>query len=205
MVKIRAQLRVNEEGIIEGTEVASGWVEIEDCIKFPVTVRRYIDKETAKERMFVSYPQRKTEKGYEYVMYPDDPQVKKEIDAYVLESVKEAIVKSVNQIPVTETRVTVIKPKSDSSVKLCGIASIKLAGITINGIMIKEGENGLFVQMPQQKTSTGWKDIVYGTNPFMQYNIKDAVLEGYKKELEQKKQSKAGVEPKPQTAAALKI
>ncbi len=204
-MKITAQMRIEEDKIEQGTGFASGWVEIEDCIKFPVSVRRYIDNETQKEKMFVSYPQRKTEKGYEYVLYPEDPQVKEEIDAYVLESAGQAFRKSIAQVSVTDTRITLIEPKPDFAVKLCGIASVKLAGITINGIMVKEGRDGLFVQMPQQKTAAGWKDIVYGTNTFMQYSIKEAVLEEYEKALEQKNHKKRSAEPKQQTAVTLRM
>ena len=51
MVKITAQMRIEEDKLEHGTGFASGWVEIEDCIKFPVSVRRYIDNETQKEKM----------------------------------------------------------------------------------------------------------------------------------------------------------
>ena len=59
-MKIDVQLKVKED--LSSSEIASGWVELEDCIKFPVRVRKYMDKEEQKEKMFVSYPQRKSGK-----------------------------------------------------------------------------------------------------------------------------------------------
>lgn len=187
-MKIDVQIKVNEDNIIGNTgssEIASGWVELEDCIKFPVKVRKYMDKKENKEKMFVSYPQRKTDHGYEAILYPSDKSVRDEIDRCVLDSVKDRVLKGVGNPPITDVRVNLMKSeKQYSSVAIRGIASIKLAGITINGIMIKEGKNGLFVQMPQHKSNGEYKDTVYGTNSMMQSTIRSEVMYAYEKEIE---------------------
>lgn len=186
-MKIEAQVKINEEAYKEGSstsELASAWVEIEECIKFPVKIRRYMDKKENKEKMFVSYPQRKTEQGYSNVVYPSDRAVREEIEACIWESMKHCVVRDFNELPVTDVRVTLLKGgKQDSKVAARGIATIKLGGITINGIMIKEGRNGLFVQMPQHRSGGEYRDTVYGTSSSMQYKIRTEVLYAYEKEL----------------------
>lgn len=186
-MKIDAQLRVNEAMDSDTTEVAFGWVEIEECIKFPVKVRKYVDKE-GKEKMFVSYPQRKTEQGYSNLVYPDK-EIKAELDNYILTEVGHAAVKGYDAPPVRDVRVNILDiANNHSPVQLKGYATIKIAGFTINGIMIKEGKNGLFVQMPQYKSGGEYRDTVYGTNKLIQMNIKEEVLAAYENELEKRQE-----------------
>lgn len=186
-MKIEVQVKINEEAYVEGSstsELASAWVEIEECIKFPVKIRKYMDKKENKEKMFISYPQRKTEQGYSNVVYPSDRAVREEIEARIWESWRHCIVRDFSELPITDARVTLLKGgKQDSKAAARGIATIKLGGITINGIMIKEGRNGLFVQMPQHKSGGEYRDTVYGTSSNMQYRIKTEVLEAYEKEM----------------------
>ena len=67
-MNITCRMKADETTIMDktgriGRKVAEGWVEIEECFSFPVVVRTYLDKQTKQEKMFVSYPQRKTKKG----------------------------------------------------------------------------------------------------------------------------------------------
>lgn len=204
-MKIGAQLRVNEAMDSDTTEVASGWVEIEECIKFPVKVRKYVNEE-GKEKMFVSYPQRKTEQGYSNLVYPDK-EIKAELENYILTEVGHAAVRGYDAPPVRDVRVNIIDIANNRSpVQLKGYATIKIAGFTINGIMIKEGKNGLFVQMPQHKSGGEYKDTVYGTNRLIQMNIKEEVLAAYKNELEKRQEPEYDLqEEKEQEEAYFKL
>ncbi len=200
-MKIDVQMKVNEHMDPETSEVAAGWVEIEDCIKFPCKVRKYVDKNDGKEKLFVTYPQRKTGKGYEGVIYPHDKEVRKELEERILSEMQKSILKSVAAPPVTDVRVTLLKDAGTPAPKLTvvnrGIATIKIAGITINGLMIREGPKGLSVHMPQHATKTGYRDTVYGTNRVIQERIREEVLYVYQKELElarEKGQEPAAVE-----------
>ena len=182
-MKIDVQVKVKED--LSTSEVASGWVELEDCIKFPVRVRKYMDKEEQKEKMFVSYPQRKSGKGYENIIYPQDKEVREEINAAVLEKIGEALTKGIDRPPITEVSVTLLETgQRNKKVMNRGVATIKVAGCIINGIMVKEGEHGLFVQMPQHLSGDGgYHDTVYGTNSFIQTDIWNEVLHTYQAEL----------------------
>lgn len=197
-MEIDVNIKVDEERIMEQqptqSEVASGWVEIENCIKFPVKVRRYTDKESGKEKMFVTYPQRKNGSGYEGIVYPHDKEVRKEIEDVVLKEVQKEAVKNFLLPKVENVRVSLVQQRTEKAVSLRGLATLKIAGITINGITIKEGKNGLFVQMPQYKSGGEYKDTVYGTNKGIYELIKTEVLKAYEEMLvkEQKQQVEKG-------------
>lgn len=64
---INVTLKVDNEAMMSKSKksrtVATGWVEVMNCIKFPVFVRTYLDKETQEEKAFVSMPQRKVQKA----------------------------------------------------------------------------------------------------------------------------------------------
>lgn len=60
-----------------------------------------------------------------------------------------------------------------------GIASVKMYGMTVNGIVIKEGRKGRFVQMPQYQTQGQYRDTVYGVTAAIQRKIEERVLLEY--------------------------
>lgn len=195
-MKIKVQMKINENMNPDQSEVASGWVEVEDCIKFPVKVRRYMDKDQ-KEKMFVTYPQRKKGSGYEGVVYPHDKVVRAEIEKNVLDAVWAEARKGIELPTVENVRVSLLNPqRADSAIIARGIATLRLAGMTINGIMIKESERGLFVQMPQHRGVDGiYKDTVYGTNVGIHALIRDEVLQAYEKEMKHALKKKVSEQP----------
>lgn len=168
-------------GVPGNSLVASGWVELEGFLKFPVKLRSRKDN----SGMFVSYPQRKNKNNYENVIYPHDKRVRKEIEEHVMDAFYKEIAKG-EEPEIEGIRVTVVKDKGKNApVILRGIATLKIAGMTINGIMIKESEKkGLFVEMPQHKSGENYKDTVYATNTEAQWWIRHEVEYAYKMELE---------------------
>ncbi len=163
--------------------VATGWVEIEGMFKFPVAVRTYYDTEKGSKSMFVSYPQRKRGNEYVGVVYPHDKGIRKEIDAAVLKDVQEKFfTQSVPDVKIDEIRITPLNQKSDAVVKNLGIASIKMYGMTINGIIIKEGRRGAFVQMPQYFSDGAYHDTVYGITSAVQKKLEEQIMEQYHQE-----------------------
>lgn len=187
IMKIETQIKLHSEDAMQKTGiVASGWVEIGDCIKFPVRVMKYTDKTSGEEKSFVSYPQRKTKDGYEVIVFPHDKEARKEIDAAIFSAMKMELLKDVG-LPEVEIRVTPIKDQNqvNHAVRLKGVATARISelGLTIKGILIKESEKGLFVQMPQYKSDEGYKDIVYATTKTMQEKIKMATMDAHEKAL----------------------
>ena len=187
-------IKVNMRADIDGFDkkkstVASGWVEIEGIFKFPVSVRSYHDEDKGKDMMFVSYPQRHDGDKYVGVVYPTDRNVRQEIDKAVLEATREKLfAELVPNVQIDDIRITPLNAKEGTVIKNVGIATVKMYGLTINGIMIREGRKGLFVQMPQYQSRGQYRDTVYGITTAIQHKIEDTVLERYqaiKKQQEQ--------------------
>lgn len=181
-MNIKANMRVDFDSIKNTSTVATGWVEIEGIFKFPVSVRKWFDDKSGKEMMFVSYPQRKDGDRYSGVVYPHDREVRNEIDRVVLEVTKEKLfAESVPDVNIDDVRITPLNQKTGSVVQKLGIASVKMYGMTVNGIVIKEGRKGRFVQMPQYQTQGQYRDIVYGVTAAIQRKIEERVLLEYDK------------------------
>ena len=181
-MNIKANMRVDFDSIKNTSTVATGWVEIEGIFKFPVSVRKWLDDKSGKEMMFVSYPQRKDGDKYSGVVYPHDREVRNEIDRVVLDVTKEKLfAESVPDVNIDDVRITPLNQKTGSVVQKLGIASVKMYGMTVNGIVIKEGRKGRFVQMPQYQTQGQYRDTVYGVTAAIQRKIEDRVLLEYDK------------------------
>lgn len=179
-MNIKANMRVDFDSIKNTSTVATGWVEIEGIFKFPVSVRKWFDDKSGKEMMFVSYPQRKDGDRYSGVVYPHDREVRNEIDRVVLEVTKEKLfAESVPDVNIDDVRITPLNQKIGSVVQKLGIASVKMYGMTVNGIVIKEGRKGRFVQMPQYQTQGQYRDTVYGVTAAIQRKIEERVLLEY--------------------------
>lgn len=178
----KANMRVDFDSFKNTSTVATGWVEIEGIFKFPVSVRKWFDDKSGKEMMFVSYPQRKDGDRYSGVVYPHDREVRNEIDRVVLEVTKEKLfAETVPDVNIDDVRITPLNQKTGSVVQKLGIASIKMYGMTVNGIVIKEGRKGRFVQMPQYQTQGQYRDTVYGVTAAIQRKIEERVLLEYDK------------------------
>lgn len=181
-MNIKANMRVDFDSIKNTSTVATGWVEIEGIFKFPVSVRKWFDDKSGKEMMFVSYPQRKDGDRYSGVVYPHDREVRNEIDRVVLDVTKEKLfAESVPDVNIDDVRITPLNQKTGSVVQKLGIASVKMYGMTVNGIVIKEGRKGRFVQMPQYQTQGQYRDTVYGVTAAIQRKIEERVLLEYDK------------------------
>ena len=187
---IDVTMKIDRDAMMSKSEksrtIAKGWVEVENCIKFPVFVRTYIDKETQEEKMFVSMPQRKGVKGYSSIISFENKEAREEIEGVVLKTVFKQAFKSFEKVSILETKITLLpEDTKNRQVKIKGIASIKLeGGIRIQSILIKEGKNGLFVEMPQYFSEGSYHDTVYGTSEAMRDELSGKILEAYKKQIE---------------------
>lgn len=189
-MKIDVNLTLDKEFVenslkgIPSAKAAYGWVEIEETFKFPITILS-----NKQNKAWVKYPSvRKNENEYTNILFPAEPKVKEEVDAAVLRKLQHLITKGMYVPPVTDVRINLLNEGiKRGSITTKAMASIKICGFVINGITVKEGGNGPFVQMPQHTTGEGeqkaYHDTVYGTTSFSQYAIKNAVLEEYEKAL----------------------
>lgn len=185
-MRIDVNLKINEEFLSKGNgdglkNIASGWVELEKSIKFPVNIRKYFDEEEETDKLFVSFPQVKEADGtFSPVLRPENIEVRKQIQDKVMQVFKDAIVPTNSAPEITDVKVHLINNASTTStVQAKAMASITVCGVVISGLVVKEGRKGLFVQMPQYKKDGKYYDHVYGTNDTIRYMISQAVLNKY--------------------------
>lgn len=183
-MEIKVNMKLNEDymnGVPGNSLIASGWVELEGFLKFPVKLRSRKDN----SGMFVSYPRIESGNSYMDIVYPHDKKVRKEIEEHVMNAFYKEIGKG-EEPEIEGVRVTIMKDKGKNEpVILRGIATLKIAGMTIKGILIKESvKKGLFVEMPQHRSGGEYKDTVYATNKQAQWWIRHEVEYAYKTELE---------------------
>lgn len=186
-MKLDVQVNVNKDP--NANELGSGWIEVENFIKFPFRIRKYTDKKDGKVKSFVTYPQKKTKDGYSPVVNPENKEVRNEIENAVMEQWRREMEKQVqvNSPNIDKVRVSLLdqEPKGDRTVVTRGIASITVAGFVINGLMVKEGKKGLFVEMPQHFSGGDYKDTVYATTSMAQSHIREEVLFCYNQKVEE--------------------
>ena len=206
-MNIKANMKADIEAANQKkTTIATGWVEIEGLLKFPVSVRTYKDETTGKDMMFVSYPQRKDGDKYYGVVYPHDKATRLEIDKVVLEATKEKLfAQSVPDVKIDDIRITVTNKKTDAPIQNVGIASVKMYGLTINGIMIKEGKNGLFVKMPQYLSDGQYHDTVYGLTSAIKNKIATRVIDAYNSLNHNVKKEEPAIDPLQHMGEAQKL
>lgn len=181
IIRLNKIIENDPNAIYTEKTIASGWVEIDGFIKFPVNVRRYVDKEDGKEKLFVSYPQRRKADGtYEDVVRPESREIRKMVQEAVVRNVYDELAKGLNTPEISGVRVTPVQERSYGNIKVKALASVTVSGFVINGLQVKEGNRGLFVQMPQYNENGEYKDMVYGMNSFVQNAMKEAVLVKYK-------------------------
>lgn len=176
MYEVEASMRLAEGGSV----FAFGTVTLEGCIRFGVQIRKYIDRETGEERLFLGMPRRERNGVWEDVVSPDK-QMWERIQEAVMDSLKKMAFADFDLPEIEEVNVTRIHPHAPPGARacICGLATVRVCGVGIHGITVKKGENGLFVNMPQYQSSGGYKDAVYATNKRMQEKIQRAVLEEY--------------------------
>lgn len=169
----------------ENKTVASGWVEIDEMIKFPVNVRRYTDNVTKQEKMFVSYPQRKKADGtYEDIIRPANKETRALVEETVLKAARHDLTSAFRLPEISNVRVSMLKEaRQVGAITIKAMASLAVNGFYITGLTVKEGKNGPFVQMPQHPENGEYKDTVYGVNSSVQQAIKDSVLYEYNKKI----------------------
>lgn len=84
------------------------------------------------------------------------------------------------------TSVSVRKVEKEGS-RMKGLASMLIDDcFAVHDIRIIEGDNGLFIAMPSRKTATGgYRDIVHPIDSECRKMVEDAILDVYKKEIDE--------------------
>jgi len=161
---------------------AYGMITVENMIRFPIQLRKYRNKKTDEENSFCSYPRRERNGKWEDLLVPDK-ELKKEIEKTVGEKIKAEMRKELYLPDVEVISINPIVPRYPPNARayICGLASIRMLGLTIHGITIKHGQKGYFINMPQYKMTDGYHDVIYATGKAMQEKISETVLKEYQK------------------------
>ncbi len=161
---------------------AYGMVTLENIIRFPVQLRKFKNKDTGEETSFLSYPRRERCGKWENILVPEK-KLREEIEKAVGEKIKEEMRKDLYLPEIEILSISPIVPRYPPNAKayICGVASVQLLGLTINGITIKKGQRGYFINMPQYKSSDGYHDVIYAIGKAMQKKISECVLQEYQK------------------------
>ena len=82
----------------------------------------------------------------------------------------EIVVQSMSLFPV--------QPKK--TVSIVGIATVEVCGLTIKGVTVKQGQDGLFCNLPQYYSEKdGYRDVIRPTSKRIREAITEAVLQEY--------------------------
>lgn len=205
-MQIDVNLSVNKNFIenkmdVNSSNVANGWVEIENAIKFPIQILK--TTKDGQEKAFVKFPAKRNEDNtYSNVVFPFDSSVRTAIEDKVMDVFKKEITKGINLPEISDVSVTLLPHKEMNGKPVArAMASIKVCGIAVNGFTVKETKDNFFVQMPQYRDKEGlYHETFYGTNKSMQILISNTILEAYenltKQMRNEMKVSEPEVEPK---------
>ncbi len=188
----------------QGSRIATGWIEVESAIKFPVNVLRTKDN----KRMFVKYPNTQNNEGrYTNVVFPVQEGLREELDAAVIAEVHNELRRGLENPDISSIKIHVLPEDIKSGkISIKGYASVVISGIVINGITIKEGLKGLFIQMPQSRDESGhYHDICYGTNETMRIKLENEILDAYEEKLKVNREQsvRQPIERKPEVSPKL--
>ena len=102
----------------------------------------------------------------------------------ITEAVREAIQMEITKdlyLPTIEVVHLQVFPQGKKP-HLVGEATIRVLGVTVKGILLKQGKYGMFCQMPQYYSEKkGYQDVIYSPSKRLRDAIFQAVLETYQK------------------------
>lgn len=175
MHNIQAAMQLsNQEKIM-----AYGMVTVDRSIRFMVQVRKYQTK-SGEEKLFLCYPRKEENGTWSEVVRPD-PEMGQEIQTAAVRAIQEEIIRDLH-LPVIEDAIVTLDDYKVGKVSVRGRASVKICGLWIDGITIRHGPKGMFINMPQYKQADGtYKDLVYAVTRDLQDKISSAVLDIYKR------------------------
>ena len=147
-------------------------------ITFQVRLLNY-QKESGEETSFVSFPRRKVQGQWEDVVHPN-LELRKKIEEVVNQEIRKEISKDLELPEIIVPSMTLFPMKSEKKVTIVGIATVEVCGLTIKGVTVKQGQDGLFCNLPQYYSEKdGYRDVIRPTSKRIREAITEAVLQEY--------------------------
>ena len=152
-MKIQVQLYLPDQN--QGTVWGYGTITLDQLLTFQIRILT-CEKGAGIKEAFVSFPRRKQGERWEDLVIVED-------------SLR-------NQIEVLHLQVF---PKGKKNF-LVGEATIRVLGVTVKGILLKQGKYGVFCHMPQYYSEKkGYQDVIYSPSKRLRDAIFQTVLETY--------------------------
>ncbi len=155
-----------------------GEVTVDQLMTFQVRVLT-CTKENGEKSSFVTYPRRQRNGKWEDLVRPDK-ELREAVTKAVHQAIQNEITKDLHLPEVTVLHMTKLPVRKDQAVPILAVATVEVLGLTVSGITVKQGKDGLFCNMPQYYSEKkGYRDVVHGTTKRMQEAVFEKVLATY--------------------------
>ena len=187
--QIEADIYLAEKQEQEDGVWAYGEVTVDQLLTFQVRVLT-CTKENGEKTSFVTYPRRQRNGKWEDLVRPDK-ELREAVTKAVHQAIQNEITKDLHLPEVTVLRVTKLPVRKDQAVPILAVATVEVLGLTVSGITVKQGKDGLFCNMPQYYSEKkGYRDVVHGTTKRMQEAVFEKVLATYEMAGKEKENTK---------------
>lgn len=187
--QIEADIYLAEKQEQENGVWAYGEVTVDQLLTFQVRVLT-CTKENGEKTSFVTYPRRQRNGKWEDLVRPDK-ELREAVTKAVHQAIQNEITKDLHLPEVTVLRVTKLPVRKDQAVPILAVATVEVLGLTVSGITVKQGKDGLFCNMPQYYSEKkGYRDVVHGTTKRMQEAVFEKVLATYEMAGKEKENTK---------------
>lgn len=187
--QIEADIYLAEKQEQEDGVWAYGEVTVDQLMTFQVRVLT-CTKENGEKSSFVTYPRRQRNGKWEDLVRPDK-ELREAVTKAVHQAIQNEITKDLHLPEVTVLHMTKLPVRKDQTVPILAVATVEVLGLTVSGITVKQGKDGLFCNMPQYYSEKkGYRDVVHGTTKRMQEAVFEKVLATYKMAGKEKENTK---------------
>lgn len=187
--QIEADIYLAEKQEQENGVWAYGEVTVDQLLTFQVRVLT-CTKENGEKTSFVTYPRRQRNGKWEDLVRPDK-ELREAVTKAVHQAIQNEITKDLYLPEVTVLHMTKLPVKKDQTVPILAVATVEVLGLTVSGITVKQGKDGLFCNMPQYYSEKkGYRDVVHGTTKRMQEAVFEKVLATYEMAGKEKENAK---------------
>lgn len=187
--QIEADICLAEKQEQEDGVWAYGEVTVDQLLTFQVRVLT-CKKEKGEKTSFVTYPRRQRNGKWEDLVRPEK-ELREAVTKAVHQAIQNEITKDLHLPEVTVLHLTKLPARKDQAVPILAVATVEVLGITVSGITVKQGRDGLFCNMPQYYSEKkGYRDVVHGTTKRMQEAVFEKVLAAYEMAGKEKENTK---------------
>ena len=187
--QIEADIYLAEKQEQEDGVWAYGEVTVDQLLTFQVRVLT-CTKENGEKSSFVTYPRRQRNGKWEDLVRPEK-ELREAVTKAVHQAIQNEITKDLHLPEIKVLHLTKLPVKKDQTVPILAVATVEILGLTVSGITVKQGRDGLFCNMPQYYSEKkGYRDVVHGTTKRMQQAVFETVLAAYEMAEKEKENTK---------------